>query len=149
MWPCFQLVWTLYCDIVCLDYGGNVTDACVLSLLAALNNSKTHASAFNAGNSIFLDLIFIQKLKMWVQSSWQVPIHAHPCTRYNWLLHCVYIVYLRIPSIVCAWLYLKRIWLRNIPSLCIILFSDLNWNPLRKRAKWHWSKSCSRYTHCL
>lgn len=88
MWPCFQLVWTLYCDIVCLDYGGNVTDACVLSLLAALNNSKTHASAFNAGNSIFLDLIFIQKLKMWVQSSWQVPIHAHPCTRYNWLLHC-------------------------------------------------------------
>lgn len=64
MWPCFQLVWTLYCDIVCLDYGGNVTDACVLSLLAALNNSKTHASAFNAGNSIFLDLIFIQKLKM-------------------------------------------------------------------------------------
>ena len=34
-----QLVWTLYCDIVCLDYDGNVTDACVLSLLAALNNS--------------------------------------------------------------------------------------------------------------
>eukprot|EP00105_Crassostrea_gigas_P011121 XP_011426662.1 PREDICTED: exosome complex component RRP43 [Crassostrea gigas] len=34
-----RLVWTLYCDIVCLDYGGNVTDACVLSLLAALNNT--------------------------------------------------------------------------------------------------------------
>lgn len=33
-----KLVWVLYCDLVCLDYDGNVTDACVLALLAALKN---------------------------------------------------------------------------------------------------------------
>ena len=33
-------MWVLYCDLLCLDYDGNVTDACVLALLAALKNSK-------------------------------------------------------------------------------------------------------------
>ena len=36
----FQYVWVLYCDLLCLDYDGNVTDACVLALLAAFKNSK-------------------------------------------------------------------------------------------------------------
>ncbi|XP_071124993.1 exosome complex component RRP43-like isoform X2 [Mytilus edulis] len=33
-----KLVWVLYCDLLCLDYDGNVTDTCVLALLAALKN---------------------------------------------------------------------------------------------------------------
>lgn len=36
---CLQLCWVLYCDIMCLDYDGNLLDACVTSLLAALKNS--------------------------------------------------------------------------------------------------------------
>lgn len=42
---CLQLCWVLYCDIMCLDYDGNLLDACVTSLLAALKNStccQTH-----------------------------------------------------------------------------------------------------------
>lgn len=34
-----KLVWVLQCDLVCLDYDGNVTDACVLSLMAAFKNT--------------------------------------------------------------------------------------------------------------
>ncbi|XP_066286358.1 exosome complex component RRP43-like [Branchiostoma lanceolatum] len=33
-----KLCWVLYCDMMCLDYDGNVVDACVISLLAALKN---------------------------------------------------------------------------------------------------------------
>jgi len=32
----------LYCDLLCLDYDGNITDACVLALLAALKNGKNY-----------------------------------------------------------------------------------------------------------
>ncbi|PIK47576.1 putative exosome complex component RRP43 [Apostichopus japonicus] len=32
------LCWVLHCDMICLDYEGNVVDACLLSLLAALKN---------------------------------------------------------------------------------------------------------------
>ncbi|ESO99081.1 hypothetical protein LOTGIDRAFT_201434, partial [Lottia gigantea] len=34
-----KLVWSLQCDMICLDYDGNVTDACVLSLISALKNT--------------------------------------------------------------------------------------------------------------
>ncbi|XP_057676716.1 exosome complex component RRP43 [Corythoichthys intestinalis] len=34
-----KLCWSLYCDLICLDYDGNVLDACVLVLLAALKNA--------------------------------------------------------------------------------------------------------------
>ncbi|XP_070552298.1 exosome complex component RRP43-like [Ptychodera flava] len=33
-----KIVWVLYCDMMCLDYDGNVIDACVIALLAALRN---------------------------------------------------------------------------------------------------------------
>ncbi|XP_002733208.1 exosome complex component RRP43-like [Saccoglossus kowalevskii] len=33
-----KIVWVLYCDMMCLDYDGNVIDACIISLLAALRN---------------------------------------------------------------------------------------------------------------
>ncbi|XP_077402684.1 exosome complex component RRP43 isoform X1 [Vanacampus margaritifer] len=35
-----KLSWSLYCDLMCLDYDGNVLDACTLALLAALKNTN-------------------------------------------------------------------------------------------------------------
>ncbi|XP_047463378.1 exosome complex component RRP43 [Mugil cephalus] len=35
-----KLCWVLYCDIMCLDYDGNILDACVIALLAALKNTR-------------------------------------------------------------------------------------------------------------
>ncbi|XP_072514205.1 exosome complex component RRP43 [Salminus brasiliensis] len=35
-----KLCWVLYCDIMCLDYDGNVLDACIITLLAALKNTQ-------------------------------------------------------------------------------------------------------------
>ncbi|KAL7847466.1 hypothetical protein AOLI_G00221840 [Acnodon oligacanthus] len=35
-----KLCWVLYCDIMCLDYDGNLLDACVVTLLAALRNTQ-------------------------------------------------------------------------------------------------------------
>ncbi|XP_013792602.1 exosome complex component RRP43-like [Limulus polyphemus] len=35
-----QLVWCLFVDIICLEYDGNVIDAAVLAMLAALTNTK-------------------------------------------------------------------------------------------------------------
>lgn len=37
-----KLVWTLYCDIVCLNYDGAVMDACFVSLISALQSGKNH-----------------------------------------------------------------------------------------------------------
>ncbi|XP_032448921.1 LOW QUALITY PROTEIN: exosome complex component RRP43-like, partial [Lynx canadensis] len=33
-----KLSWVLYCDIICLDYDGNILDACTFALLAALKS---------------------------------------------------------------------------------------------------------------
>uniref|UniRef100_V9L3G1 Ribosomal RNA-processing protein 43 n=1 Tax=Callorhinchus milii TaxID=7868 RepID=V9L3G1_CALMI len=33
-----KLVWVVYCDMMCLDYDGNLLDACIIALLAALKN---------------------------------------------------------------------------------------------------------------
>ncbi|KFZ50779.1 Exosome complex component RRP43, partial [Podiceps cristatus] len=33
-----KLAWVLYCDIICLDYDGNILDASTFALLAALKN---------------------------------------------------------------------------------------------------------------
>ncbi|XP_061595608.1 exosome complex component RRP43-like [Cololabis saira] len=35
-----KLCWVLYCDIMCLDYDGNILDACIIALLAALKNTR-------------------------------------------------------------------------------------------------------------
>ncbi|KAK1800370.1 hypothetical protein P4O66_005600 [Electrophorus voltai] len=35
-----KLCWVLYCDIMCLDYDGNLLDACIITLLAALKNAQ-------------------------------------------------------------------------------------------------------------
>uniref|UniRef100_A0A3P9P5U1 Ribosomal RNA-processing protein 43 n=1 Tax=Poecilia reticulata TaxID=8081 RepID=A0A3P9P5U1_POERE len=35
-----KLCWVIYCDIMCLDYDGNILDACIIALLAALKNTQ-------------------------------------------------------------------------------------------------------------
>ncbi|XP_008302217.1 exosome complex component RRP43 [Stegastes partitus] len=35
-----KLCWVLYCDMMCLDYDGNILDACIIALLAALKNTQ-------------------------------------------------------------------------------------------------------------
>ncbi|KAM5180566.1 exosome complex component RRP43 [Mantella aurantiaca] len=35
-----KLAWVLYCDLICLDYGGNLLDTCVCALVAALRNAR-------------------------------------------------------------------------------------------------------------
>ncbi|KAM3869245.1 exosome complex component RRP43 [Diretmus argenteus] len=42
-----KLCWVLYCDIMCLDYDGNLLDACVIALLAALKNTQLPEVAIN------------------------------------------------------------------------------------------------------
>lgn len=45
-----QLCWVLYCDIMCLDYDGNILDACIIALLASLKNSMWFYINFTGGN---------------------------------------------------------------------------------------------------
>lgn len=33
-----QLAWCLYCDVICLNYDGNLYDASLIALMAALQN---------------------------------------------------------------------------------------------------------------
>lgn len=35
-----KLSWVLYCDLICINYDGNLLDTCVLALLAALQNTR-------------------------------------------------------------------------------------------------------------
>jgi len=38
-----KLSWVLYADIMCLSYDGNITDACLIAAVAALQNTRLHA----------------------------------------------------------------------------------------------------------
>ncbi|KXJ26502.1 exosome complex component RRP43 [Exaiptasia diaphana] len=42
-----KLVWALYVDMICLDYDGNVTDACMVAMLAALKNTRLYDITIN------------------------------------------------------------------------------------------------------
>ncbi|XP_069496888.1 exosome complex component RRP43 isoform X2 [Ambystoma mexicanum] len=42
-----KLVWVLYCDLLCLDYDGNLLDACMCALLAALKNVQLPSVKIN------------------------------------------------------------------------------------------------------
>ncbi|XP_001626253.2 exosome complex component RRP43 [Nematostella vectensis] len=42
-----KLVWVLYIDLMCLDYDGNVADAAVIAMLAALQNTRLHTVTIN------------------------------------------------------------------------------------------------------
>uniref|UniRef100_A0A2D4KEH7 Ribosomal RNA-processing protein 43 n=1 Tax=Micrurus paraensis TaxID=1970185 RepID=A0A2D4KEH7_9SAUR len=43
-----KIVWVLYCDVICLDYDGNLLDACMCAFLAALKNVLLPVVAINA-----------------------------------------------------------------------------------------------------
>ncbi|KAM7436235.1 Exosome complex component RRP43 [Porites harrisoni] len=38
-----KLCWVLYVDIMCLSYDGNITDACLIAAVAALQNTRLHS----------------------------------------------------------------------------------------------------------
>ncbi|XP_077447626.1 exosome complex component RRP43 [Stigmatopora argus] len=60
-----KLCWSLYCDLICLDYDGNILDACTLALLAALKNTTLPAVSANGETSApEVDLEKRQKLKI-------------------------------------------------------------------------------------
>ncbi|XP_053703290.1 exosome complex component RRP43 isoform X3 [Synchiropus splendidus] len=46
-----KLCWVLYCDLLCLDYDGNLLDACVIALLAALKNTRIPEVSVNKETS--------------------------------------------------------------------------------------------------
>lgn len=46
-----KLCWVLYCDIMCLDYDGNLLDACIIALLAALKNTQLPEVTINTETS--------------------------------------------------------------------------------------------------
>lgn len=46
-----KLSWVLYCDLVCLDYDGNLLDACIIALLAALKNAQLPEVTINKETS--------------------------------------------------------------------------------------------------
>uniref|UniRef100_A0A8D3B9L0 Exosome complex component RRP43 n=1 Tax=Scophthalmus maximus TaxID=52904 RepID=A0A8D3B9L0_SCOMX len=46
-----KLCWVLYCDMMCLDYDGNLLDACIVALLAALKNTRLPEVTFNTETS--------------------------------------------------------------------------------------------------
>lgn len=60
-----KLVWTLYCDLACLDHDGAVLDAAIVALVAALKsvklpqvvyNNETHIYKVNETNRLSLNL---------------------------------------------------------------------------------------------
>ncbi|XP_031550942.1 exosome complex component RRP43-like [Actinia tenebrosa] len=42
-----KLVWVLYVDMMCLDYDGNITDTCMIAMVAALKNTRLHKITIN------------------------------------------------------------------------------------------------------
>ncbi|CAL1572948.1 unnamed protein product [Knipowitschia caucasica] len=47
-----KLCWVLYCDLLCLDHDGNLLDACVIALLAALQNTQLPEVTVSADTSL-------------------------------------------------------------------------------------------------
>ncbi|KAI4901251.1 hypothetical protein NFI96_015260 [Prochilodus magdalenae] len=64
-----KLCWVLYCDIMCLDYDGNLLDACVVTLLAALRNTQLPKVTINTET----DLAEVD-----LQHKRQLHINKHP-----------------------------------------------------------------------
>ncbi|XP_076026720.1 exosome complex component RRP43 [Genypterus blacodes] len=64
-----KLCWVLYCDIMCLDYDGNLLDACIIALLAALKN--TTLPEVTVGTETSEPQVNIEKRK-------GLRIHKHP-----------------------------------------------------------------------
>ncbi|XP_041360022.1 exosome complex component RRP43-like [Gigantopelta aegis] len=66
-----KLVWVLHVDMICLNYDGNVTDACVLALLAAFKNTVLPTVEVNdETQAIETKLDKLQPLR----------VHSHPAS---------------------------------------------------------------------
>lgn len=50
-----KLVWILHCDLLCLDYGGNILDTAVMGLVAALASLRLPAVAVQNDKDIAVD----------------------------------------------------------------------------------------------
>ncbi|CAJ0902854.1 707_t:CDS:2, partial [Entrophospora sp. SA101] len=44
-----KAVWVLYADLVCINYDGNIFDACVIAFITALNNLKLRKATYEDG----------------------------------------------------------------------------------------------------
>uniref|UniRef100_A0A3B3DJ70 Ribosomal RNA-processing protein 43 n=1 Tax=Oryzias melastigma TaxID=30732 RepID=A0A3B3DJ70_ORYME len=64
-----QLCWVLYCDIMCLDYDGNILDACIIALLAALKNTRLPKVTINKVTC---------KPEVDSKERHKLPVHKHP-----------------------------------------------------------------------
>lgn len=64
-----KLCWVLYCDMMCLDYDGNLLDACIVALLAALKNTKL--PQVTIGSETSLPEVDLEKRR-------GLRIHKHP-----------------------------------------------------------------------
>ncbi|TNN63508.1 Exosome complex component RRP43 [Liparis tanakae] len=64
-----KLCWVLYCDMMCLDYDGNLLDACIVALLAALKNTKL--PEVTIGSETSLPEVDLEKRR-------GLRIHKHP-----------------------------------------------------------------------
>lgn len=64
-----KLCWVLYCDLMCLDYDGNVLDACIIALLAALKNTQLPEVTMNTETC--LPVVNLEKKH-------KLQIHRHP-----------------------------------------------------------------------
>lgn len=53
-----KLVWTLYCDIVCLDHDGCVVDAAIVALVAALKCCECDGCRINCVDDYFVYMPF-------------------------------------------------------------------------------------------
>uniref|UniRef100_A0A669EEK8 Ribosomal RNA-processing protein 43 n=1 Tax=Oreochromis niloticus TaxID=8128 RepID=A0A669EEK8_ORENI len=63
-----KLCWVLYCDLMCLDYDGNILDACVIALLAALKNTRLPEVTINKETSA---------PEVNLEKRWELQIHKH------------------------------------------------------------------------
>uniref|UniRef100_A0A3P9JMW5 Ribosomal RNA-processing protein 43 n=1 Tax=Oryzias latipes TaxID=8090 RepID=A0A3P9JMW5_ORYLA len=64
-----KLCWVLYCDIMCLDYDGNILDACIIALLAALKNTRLPKVTVNKVTC---------KPEIDLKERHELPVHKHP-----------------------------------------------------------------------
>lgn len=64
-----KYVWCLFCDIVCLNYDGNLTDAALVALVAALQNLRLPATSFDPDD---------QKLQVQSLRTVKVNVKAFP-----------------------------------------------------------------------
>ncbi|KAG7269973.1 hypothetical protein CRUP_021828 [Coryphaenoides rupestris] len=64
-----KLCWVLYCDLMCLDYDGNLLDACIIALLAALKNTQLPEVTVNPETSL---------PEVNLQNRTPLQVHRHP-----------------------------------------------------------------------